>query len=124
MLSSPEFGFRSCADCRKYVYNEDGSIARRGENREIPVLRLPMQPTPCEKCPKIPEGLAKIHQNAMELSERNRRAFDHYLECRAVGMFPDDEIVRRNAANIRQAHDDHDRFLMSLLIARTGSKNV
>jgi hypothetical protein len=29
----------------------------------------------------------------------------HYQECRAVGQFPDDAIVRRNAAIIRAATD-------------------
>jgi hypothetical protein len=37
-------------------------------------------------------------QFAVELSPRNRRAWQHYEQCRAVGQFPDDPIVRRNAA--------------------------
>lgn len=32
-------------------------------------------------------------------------AYVHYLECRATGTFPDDPLVRRNAAAIRAVED-------------------
>lgn len=31
--------------------------------------------------------------------------YDHYRECKAVGVFPDDAVVRRNAAAIRDVED-------------------
>lgn len=37
---------------------------------------------------------------AQELSERNLLALQHYQRCKAVGQFPDDALVRRNAAII------------------------
>jgi hypothetical protein len=40
------------------------------------------------------------------LSEANQRCYEHYRECRAVGRFPDDPIVRRNAAIIREIEDE------------------
>lgn len=43
------------------------------------------------------------------LSEQNWQAYTHYLECRAVGEFPNDPIVRRHARLIRQIEDAADR---------------
>jgi hypothetical protein len=46
---------------------------------------------------------------AVELSDRNWLAWQHYRECRAIGRFPDDPIVRRNAAIIRDVEDEFAR---------------
>ena len=65
--------------------------------------RLPLMRTPCGTCPKIPRStlpadrVPRIGQQA-DLSPRNRRVIRHYRECRAVGKFPDDPLVRKNAA--------------------------
>ena len=50
--------------------------------------------------------------NAQELSERNRKAYQHWQECRAVGKFPDDPIVRRNAAIFQRLHDEYNRDMI------------
>ena len=34
------------------------------------------------------------------MKPHNWRAYNHYLECKATGCWPDDWIVRRNAALI------------------------
>jgi len=78
-----------------------------------PFPRRPGTPTPCRWCPKIPEGAAKVRANAVELNERNAAAYLHYRECRAVGSFPDDWIVRRNARAIREVEDAAERFRQS-----------
>ena len=39
------------------------------------------------------------------MSPWNELAYTHYLECKAVGSFPDDPIVRRNASLIRSVED-------------------
>jgi len=74
---------------------------------------LRMQPTPCRWCPKIARGDPPRPTSAQELSERNAAAFLHYRRCKAVGRFPSDPIVERNAAFILQvedeAHQDRDR---------------
>ena len=55
---------------------------------------------PSRGCPKgSPE-------NPKTLLPCNEIAYEHYRECRAVGQFPDDPIVRRNAAIIRGIEDD------------------
>ncbi len=38
-------------------------------------------------------------------TEQNLMAYQHYLECKATGSFPEDEIVRRNAGVIAFAED-------------------
>jgi hypothetical protein len=54
------------------------------------------------------------------LSPRNESALQHYRECRAVGCFPDDPIVRANAAivraweDLRKRQDDSDFYSMLL----------
>ncbi len=68
-------------------------------------LRPKNTPLPCGKCPKIPLGEPASPLYAQDLTEQNAQAYQHYLECRAVGVFDDDPIVRRNASFIRQVED-------------------
>ena len=74
-----------------------------------PVPRPRGAPLPCSTCPKIPPGTDPHPDNAVELGERELAAWEHYRECRAVGAFPDDPLVRRNAAIIRQVEDSAER---------------
>lgn len=77
--------------------------------------------TPCAECPKIPARVIgedgkeipklpanaiKLRPHAVELTPRLVAAWLHYRECRAVGQFPDDPIVRSNAAEFRRAEDE------------------
>ena len=54
-------------------------------------------------CPKGTAEEPKV------FSPQNWAAFQHYRECRATGQFPDDQIVRRNAALIRSEEDRQER---------------
>ena len=49
-------------------------------------------------------------------------AYRHYMECKAVGRFPDDPIVRRNAGIIRRIEDAQERsrtdYLQKLVALR------
>jgi hypothetical protein len=66
--------------------------------------------TPCHKCPKLPaDAPVKTAAYAEEITDRTRQTIQHYYECRAVGHWPDDPIVRRNAALIREVQDRADR---------------
>lgn len=99
----PLVAFRSCVDCKLWQYDENtGEVTiRRGEK-----LRRVGKP-PCEFGPeKCPKGSPEAGR---ELSEKNSSALHHYMECRAVGMFPDDPIVRRNAMMIRAVLDVAER---------------
>jgi len=54
------------------------------------------------------------------------QCYRHYRECKAVGSFPDDPVVRRNAAAIRDVEEvaeqnrqsEFQSVLMSLAIRR------
>ncbi len=95
----PDVAFRDCQHCLKYIYDEKTGEAR--EHRGDFVERLPTVPAPCrrEGCPKgTPE-------NPKVLSNKNMLAYQHWKECKAVGQFPDDPIVRQNAAIIQEIHD-------------------
>lgn len=71
-----------------------------------PLPRLPMFPAPCRTDKGCPKGTP---ENQRSLNEQNRRCYEHYKECRATGMFPDDPVVRRNAAVIRDVEDAVER---------------
>lgn len=107
LLWHPLWANRSCDDCEKYLYDEDGQITRRPARIGLPVLRLPGQPTPCYSCPKIAETeRVKSRLYATELSERTRAAYGHYMTCLSLGgHFPEDPIVRRNASVIFQVRE-------------------
>ncbi len=116
-LFHPEFAGRTCASCKEWVYQDDGTIQlRAGE----PVKRFRGAPTPCGTCPKIPSGLPKCPESAVEPSEKSARIYQHYRECRAVARFPDDPIVKRHAAIIRALHDERDRLPLERLTVALG----
>lgn len=126
LLYHPEYAARPCEDCAKWMYQEDGS---RKMFRGLPMLRPQGVPTPCWKCPKIPaDAPVKARSEAVEMSEQSRAVWLHYSECRAVGQFPDDPIVRRHAGLIRRIEDAHARntiagrldSIITLLGARGG----
>lgn len=74
-----------------------------------PQPRVPGTKTPCAVCPKIPHGAEPRPENAVELTDRTTAAYQHYLECKAVGEFPNDPIVRYTAVLIRQAEESCER---------------
>jgi hypothetical protein len=106
-LFDPELAARDCESCAKYHY-QDGEIVRRPHKIGLPVLRV--GEPPCNTCPKIPGDEAVKHRKyAVHLSEENEQAWEFYLECKAVGDFPCDPIVRRWAGLIRRLEDARDR---------------
>ena len=96
MILHPEVAFRDCSDCLMYVYDE--KTGKRSGKPDQPVARPRGTVAPCRF---RDNGCAKGTPEASRaLSDRNWRAWQHYQECRAVGQFPDDPIVRRNASII------------------------
>jgi hypothetical protein len=108
LLLSPDVAARSCSDCVRYWYFDKGPgqfgdrVMRGGK----PLPRPATSPARCDWCPKIAPGDAPKPENAQELSQKNLQSYVHYLECKAVGDFPDDPLVKRNAALIRKIEDD------------------
>jgi len=103
-LTHPQLAARDCQHCQRFAYDELTGRPYQNPPRNGKLIPRPAgnQP-PCRidgvGCPKgTPE-------NQTDLNDRNRQAYQHYLECRAVGSFPDDQIVRRNAALIRAEED-------------------
>jgi hypothetical protein len=107
---------RSCRLCIKYDFKADGDV--RKDEKGNPRLRPLGVPTPCLSCPKVPVEVreqdlpdSEMRKFANELTDYNRVAWDFYNECKAVGRFPDDPIVRWYAGIIRQVEDAHARYL-------------
>lgn len=81
-------------------------VERRGARKGLPMLRPEGTRTPCHLCPKIPDrldGQAKKRVDAADLLPRHLTAFEHYQRCKAVGRFPVDELVERNAGLFARA---------------------
>ena len=120
VLEHPEIIRRSCEDCTKYQYGEDGKqVMWRGK----PMKRGPGNRPICrygtDRCPKgTPEA-------SKEMTRKNYAAYQHYIECKAIGKFPDDPIVRRNAATIRAIEDAHSKgFALRSMMAGVASRKV
>ena len=99
LFTAPQLAYRDCEHCRQWQYDE-----QTGEPLEAGgELRPRFLPVLCAKgrCPKLgPDGIRR------DLTLRNWRAWVHFEECRAVGQFPDDPIVRRNARIISVAESN------------------
>lgn len=109
LLLYPEVARRSCDDCRTWLYNDrGGEFGERMERKRGSgiYLRRPVNsPTPCYDCPKIPPEVPIRWTSAVELTDQTRQAYQFYCECKAVGHFPDDPIVRLCASTIRRVED-------------------
>ena len=94
VLLHPTLAFRDCGHCKQWQYNEQtGEVEQwRGE----PLKRVGNPP--CLTTTGCPKGSPNAGR---ELSDANWLAFAHYKQCKAVGIFPDDEIVARNAVALQ-----------------------
>ena len=98
----PEVAYRDCEDCKQWVYNEE--TGQRDEKGGKPVPRYSGIKPPCGYSS---QGCAKgTPENSVGLTEQNTMAYQFIRECRAVGRFPDDAIVRHNAALIEEVEQD------------------
>lgn len=102
VLLHPQVAYRDCDHCQKYIYDEstgDVVLNRLDEPRERDAGCPPL----CRTKKGCPKGTP---ENPQSLTPENEMAYQHYRECRAVGEFPDDPVVRRNAAFIRSVEDE------------------
>ena len=104
---------RNCEHCLKYLYDEETgrpTLGRDGKPEEramYDVNGTSICPPPCRTEKGCPKGTP---EHPKSLNPINRQCYQHYRECRAVGEFPKDPVVKRNAAIIREAEDDFKRY--------------
>lgn len=93
-------GGSTCTLCQQFLFDpEKGELEKDDETGE-PIPRFPEAVLACQTSDGCPNGTPS---KPLSLSLKNRQAFKHYQECLAVSHFPDDAIVRQNAATIRTA---------------------
>ena len=106
-LMTPEVATRSCDSCRMWLYDhKHGKVCsdRKGD----PIPRPDNYPVPCETS----VGCSKGHwKHPIELNIINRKAYDHWLDCKFINRFPDDSIVSRNSRVIHSVYERTGRSL-------------
>lgn len=106
----------SCECCAAYAFKKAGGEVMRVPGTGEPMERGTGQPTPCSSCPKVPtwakaagKDWRELRTLAAELTPANRLAYEHYVQCKAVGRFPDDPIVEWVAGVVRRCEDEDER---------------
>lgn len=102
ILLHPTVAFRDCGHCQRFLYDETTGEPELKRDRSGPRERDASCPPPCRTREGCPKGTP---ETSKALTAQNWAAYEHYQECRAVGEFPDDAIVRKNAALIRTVED-------------------
>lgn len=108
MIINPAVAGIDCNDCLKYVYDlktgRPQTVLSVVDGKEAEVkVPFPSGKGPiCTRINDVRKGCPKGQPFQRELNAKNRMAFEHFSECDAVGSFPKDATVRRNAGVIRQ----------------------
>ena len=114
---------RSCEHCQIFHYNEETGEPYEGRGGGF-AKRHKGCPPPCRTDVGCPKGTP---EDSKELSKRNRQVIHFYRECSAVNSFPDDAIVRQNAAiieSIKEAEQrKHQAEISAMLKGLTGATN-
>ena len=92
-MLEPQLVERDCQHCLAHLYDEKTGKLEFHHGR--PIKR--QGPAPCRTPGGCPKGTA---ENPIVLWPRHYATLAHYDQCKAVGRFPDDPIVLRNAAII------------------------
>jgi len=93
LLLHPKVAYRSCEECERWQYNEETGQVEQFRGADLKRIGK----TACRTHKGCPVGTP---ENQQRLTEQNQAAYEHYTECKATGRFPDDPIVKRNAATI------------------------
>ena len=92
------------------MYDEDKGERDVGKDGK-PMLRIlngdPCHLAPCRDSERgCPKGTP---EKPNTLWPENELCYEHYLQCKAVGRFPKEPVVERNAAVIKEAEDAIER---------------
>jgi hypothetical protein len=112
----PEFIGRTCDECTKWVYRDDGTKATDNTGNPYPLRGKP----PCLTCPKCLHSRHKSPQvgRLCDLSERNELTLQRYYE-HLVTPGEVDDITIKNFGIIRQVLDDYQRMLTRHMLTAT-----
>ena len=94
-MHHPEVGSRSCESCKEWLYDEETGAVKKNARTGMDTKRPPHIPVMCETSKGCPRGTPDD-----EMRPYNWQCWRHYQMCRATGNWPDDEVVRENAAII------------------------
>lgn len=123
MENHPVIAARSCEDCQKFLYADvpgKPPATEPSTRGGVVLLRPSGSKPPCRyKGTPCPKGTP---ENPKTLTPENRIVLEHYRQCAATGHFPDDPIVKHNAALIRQVLDRIDRERRETLALLTGKR--
>lgn len=119
----PALALRDCGHCLEHLYDLETGYATTQTRTGQFVKRAKNDPAACRTPRGCPKGTA---ENQVSLSRKNERAYRFHLKCEALGSFPDDGIVRRNAGFIAMAREqagmqlewrqqNHNRIMAELL---------
>ncbi|MBS0265641.1 MAG: hypothetical protein JSS02_27160 [Planctomycetes bacterium] len=101
-MTHPHLAVRDCTHCLAFVYDE-----RTGRPVEYPAGSGQWMPRPAgtaSLCQTPGLGCPKgTPTSPRSLTAANQQAYQFDCECRAVGHYPDDPLVRRHALLIRTA---------------------
>ncbi len=88
----PQLALLPCSECQQFAYDLKTGKPQMYCGKKLPQhKRGPPCVTEPGSCPKGKPGES-------DLTEQNRRVYEHFRECRATGMFPEDGTVRMHAA--------------------------
>ena len=103
-LTNPRLAKRSCEDCKKWWFSDSTGLPILSNTTGEKMLRDGV--TACMTAEGCPKGTP---EKSKALNKTNGWAWRHYQDCVAVGQFPDDPIVSRNASIIRSAIEKHQK---------------
>lgn len=107
LLLHPLVAWRDCEHCLKYRYDEKTGKPETQRRSEELIPRDEAFPALCRTAKGCPKGTP---EQSKALTEQNLQAYEHHMECKAVGQFPDDPIVRRNAMLIEAVREQVAEF--------------
>lgn len=90
----------TCAQCQQFLFDPETGEFETDDLDGSRIPRFTEAVLACQTEEGCPNGTPDAPRS---LSERNFMALRHYQQCRSVGSFPDDPIVRRNASLFSQA---------------------